>query len=257
VIEWLDLAMVLLAPSQQPAAGALCRPVVKESSAPGRTATASYYDQGRDSIVALHPRHRLLAERRSGQIGRVEYSLLAYQPQPSSSPVTISALAVDWEARRSWWIESACSAAAWPTGLIDFLATLGGLPGQTLTTTEGALIEAVRSTVAREIDPQLPSVSFEGWLTSVIGSQARVWWEVNDCGEQTGNPALDRGRNFPRCVQARAELTGNRALFVVLSTGPQQQQPGGVPGLHFAVLIPMAGRQVEIRRLTDLASAIR
>jgi hypothetical protein len=234
----------------------VCRPAVTEGSAPSRNATTNYYDQGRESISALHPRHRLVAERRSGQLGRVEYSLLAYQPEPSGA-ITTSAIAVDWDARRSWSIESSCGVAAWANGLIAVVAAVGALPGQKLSSADAGLIEAVRSTVAREIDPQLPSLSFEGRLQGVVGPQTCIQWEVNHCGEQTGNPALDRGRSFPTCVQARAELTGNRALFVVLSAGPQQQSPAGVPGFHYAALIPMGGRQIEILRLSDLVSAVR
>jgi hypothetical protein len=254
--EWFALATLFLASSQPPAARETCRPAVTERSLPSRSGTANYYDQGRDSIAALHPLHRLLAERRIGQFGRVEYSLLAYQPEPAAV-VSISSLAVDWEARRAWSIESSCGVDAWVGGLIDTIAALGALPGQTPTSTDVALIEAVRSTVAREFDSHLPPLSFEEWLKGTVGSQARTQWEVNDCGEQTGNPALDRGRDSPKCVQFRAELEGGRALILLLSAGSQRRQPASLPGYHFGVLTLPRGGQLEIRRLSDLPSAIK
>ena len=254
MIDSIVLATTLLASSQQAATRGECRPIFTSASSPSRSATAVYYDQARDSIAALYPRHRLLAERRSGQFGRIEYSLVAYQSNPTE-PVTISLLAVDWEARRSWSLESSCSAGAWPGGLIEAIVALGTLPGQT-TTSDAALVDAVRSTVAREIDPALPLTSFDAWLTSVLGSRVRVEWEVNDCGEQTGNPALDRGRDFPTCVQLRAELTGGRSVIVMLSAGSQRQQPAGAPGFHSGVVMQPGGRQLEIRRPGDLPSMI-
>jgi hypothetical protein len=254
--EWLALATLFLASSQQPAARDTCRRAVTERSPPIRSGTANYYDQGRDSIAALHPHHRLLAERRTGLFGRVEYSLLAYQPDPSAL-VSISALAVDWEARRTWSIESSCRVDAWAGGLVDTIAALGALSGQTPTSTDAALIEAVRSTVAREFDPQLPPTSLNEWLEGTVGSQDRMHWEVNDCGEQTGNPALDRGRDFPKCVQLRAELEGGRALILLLSAGSQRRQPAASPGYRFGVLTLPRGGQLQIRRLSDLPSAIK
>jgi hypothetical protein len=245
----------LLPPGQQPATGVVCRPAVAERSSPTRTATTAFYDQGRDSIAALHPRHRLLAERRSGTIGRVEYSLIAYQPE-MTAPVSISILAVDWEARRAWSIETSCRPGDWAGGLVDAIATAGALPGQSKPVAGAPLIEAVRATIARDIDPMLPPVSFEAWLAGVVGAQARMQWEVNDCGEQTGDPARDRGRDFPTCVQVRAELAGTRAVILLVSAGSQQKQPAGVPAYHFGVLMS-DGRQQEIRRLTDLASIIK
>lgn len=256
MIDSLVLATVFLASSQQPAGRTNCRPAVLERSTPTRNVTANYYEQGRDSIAAIYPRHRLLAERRAGLVGRVEYSLLAYQPE-ASARVAISAFAVDWQARRAWSIESSCVVDAWADGLIDTLMALAGLPGQTPASADAALIEAVRSTVAREVDPLLSSVSFEGWIDSLLGPQARMQWEVNDCGEQSGNPALDRGRDFPKCVQLRVELTGNRVLILLLSAGSQQKRPAGPPSYHFGVLIQRDGRQLEVRRLADLASAVK
>lgn len=252
--EWFALATALLL-SGQPAARLECRPAVIEIASPGRTATANYYDQGRDSIAVLHPRHRLLAERRAGQFGRIEYSLLAYQAEPAG-PVTIGAFAVDWEARRSWSIESSCRAAGWTGGLVDAMAALGALPNQQSVSPDDALIEAVRSTAAREIEPALPVTSFEGWLAGVLGPQVRIQWEVNDCGEQTGNPALDRGRDFPKCVQLRAPLSGGRSVILMLSTGSQQRRPAGVPGFHLGVIMLPDDGQVEIRRLADLPLAV-
>jgi len=137
------------------------------------------------------------------------------------------------------------------------LSTVAALGSQTLASTEPILIEAVRATVAREIDPQLPPVSFDAWLAGLIGAQTRMQWEVNDCGEQTGNPALDRGRVFPRCVELRADLPAKRAVILLLSAGSQQRQPARTPAYHYGVVVQQDGRQPEVRRLADLASTLK
>jgi hypothetical protein len=256
MIESLVVATVVLASSQQPAGNVDCRPAVLERSPPTRGLTERYYDQGRDSIDAIYPRHRLLAERRVGLFGRVEYSLLAYQPA-ERAPVSITAIAVDWKNRRAWSIDSSCVFDAWAGGLIDALAALAGLAGPPPASADTVLMEAIRSIVAHEIDPLLPSMSFEAWLNGVFGSQTRTEWEINDCGEQTGNPAVDRARDFPKCAQVSAELPGRRTLILALSAGSQQKLPAGAPGYRFGVLIRPDGSRVEVHRLTDLASVIK
>jgi hypothetical protein len=125
-----EAGAAFLTSSQQPDGRATCRPAVVERESPVRNAIDGYDVQGRDSIVAIHPRHRLLAERRAGRLGRVEYSLLAYQPE-ASAPVSTGALAVDWQARRGWSIESSCDIGAWAGGLPGTMVALAALPGQT------------------------------------------------------------------------------------------------------------------------------
>jgi len=256
MLALLIAATVALASGQQPAGSIDCRPAVLERSPPTPGLTENYYDQGRESIAAISPGHRLLAERRGGLFGRVEYSLLAYQAAARAS-VSITAVAVDSQNRRAWSIDSSCLVDAWTGGLIDTLAAIAGRAGPAPASTDSVLIEAVRSIVAREVDPLLPSISFERWLNGVLGSPAPMQWEINDCGEQTGDPAVDRGREFPRCAQVRAELSGRRTLIVTLSVGSQQKQPAGAPTYRFGVLIRPDGSQVDVRRLSDLAAVVK
>lgn len=73
------LAMMSLTPAQQPIVPSDCRPRAAERSPASRSGSTNFYDQASDSIAALYPGHRLLAERRAGTLGSVEYSLIAYQ----------------------------------------------------------------------------------------------------------------------------------------------------------------------------------
>ena len=60
--------------------------------------------------------------------------------------------------------------------------------------------------------------------------QTPITWEVNDCGEQTGNPEADKGRDFPICVEAQATLQKKRTLSISVSVGTLQTgvQPDSV-----------------------------
>jgi hypothetical protein len=104
-----------------------CTPAVTERTQLSRSSAWDFYDQGRASIAAIHPGHRLLAERRLGRIGRVEYSLLVYQP-PRADSVLLEALAVDYETQRGWDVRAKCTPFNWPEGLIRLLETLAALP---------------------------------------------------------------------------------------------------------------------------------
>jgi hypothetical protein len=80
-------------------------------------------------------------------------------------------------------------------------------------------IERVKNTVVRTMDSTLPDKKIETWLHDLFGSEAKIAWEANDCGEQTGDPQRDRGRDFPMCVDASVALDGNRVLHLLLAVG--------------------------------------
>ncbi len=129
-----SLAEVLLAAAFTPASGQRaasppsCRLVVTERGHFPRELPQFYYDQGVASLLKLYPLHRLLAARRDGRIGRVEYSLLVYRPALADS-VELGAVAVDQNARdRAWDLDATCTLAEWPSGLIAMMEALAALP---------------------------------------------------------------------------------------------------------------------------------
>ena len=64
-----------------------------------------------------------------------------------------------------------------------------------------AAIQRAKNLIVSSFDRSLPNVSLEFFLKYEAGG-APIKWEVNDCGEQTGNPATDRGHDSPMCVEA-------------------------------------------------------
>jgi hypothetical protein len=88
--------------------------------------------------------------------------------------------------------------------------------------TQAAAISKAKNAVVQDLDKTLPRVAFEAWLRGLVGAQAVMKWEVNDCGEQTGSPA-DRGRDIPLCAEVMVDLTGNRKLSLSLLVGSMQR----------------------------------
>jgi len=134
------------------------------------------------------------------------------------------------------------------------LLVLGQSPAQAR---ETAAIDAAKQAIAHEIDPTLPRVTFERWLRDIVGAQAEITWEATDCGEQTGNPSLDKDRNFPVCAEARVALSRDRTLSVSLAVGTFRE---GVskdpPDFWSAYLAEADGSSVWLASLEDVPAAV-
>jgi len=63
-------------------------------------------------------------------------------------------------------------------------------------------------------------VTLERWIAGALPRGARVAWEINDCDEQNGDPALDAGRDFPTCVGITIDVP-SRARTIALLLDPE------------------------------------
>ena len=92
-----------------------------------------------------------------------------------------------------------------------------------------AALQHAKSALVSSLDSSLPKVSLEFFLNYESGG-ADIRWEVNDCGEQTGNPAMDRENDPPMCVEAdfAKDQTG---VTVMVSVGTFHKGPSGTPAL--------------------------
>lgn len=140
--------------------------------------------------------------------------------------------------------------------LIDAFVLLVSLAQAPTDPGQAAAILAARQMVVEAIDPALPRVSFDEWLRGLVGA-APTKWEVNDCGEQTGDPNLDRGRDFPMCAEVAVGLGGQRELRVSLSVGTFQKGVAGVPAFRSAYVREANGPPQWIKRLAEIPSVIR
>lgn len=123
---------------------------------------------------------------------------------------------------------------------------------------QAAAINAAKNSIARDLDKTLPQVTFEVWLQGLAGPQAVLTWSVTDCGEQTGNPALDRGRDFPMCAEVNVKLPGNRLLSLSLLAGSMGRGLTVVPlALHSGAIIEPQPKQITwIKTLAEVPKLI-
>ncbi len=123
---------------------------------------------------------------------------------------------------------------------------------------DAAAIEAAKKAIVHQIDPALPRTTFESWLRGLAGAKAVTKWEVNDCGEQTGNPSLDKGRDFPMCAQVQVSLGGNRELYLSLAVGTGQKGVTPEPPDFFSgYLTEGGGPPTWIKSLAEVPAIIR
>ena len=113
----------------------------------------------------------------------------------------------------------------------------------------------VKGTPAKEFDPALPKLRFERWLLDVVGKGVELHWELNDCGEQTGDPEVDSQRDLPVCAGVAAKLDKGRAFQILLAIGTEKKGIGGKPRLY-SIIVQANRRMLDVKRLRDLPKAL-
>lgn len=86
---------------------------------------------------------------------------------------------------------------------------------------EQDFLAAAKSTLASQVEPGLADETIDVWLAGVIGQQVPTVWGINDCGEQTGDPAVDKERDLPICGELEATLAPDRSVYLYFSLGTQ------------------------------------
>jgi hypothetical protein len=107
---------------------------------------------------------------------------------------------------------------------------------------------------ASDLDEALPERPLREWLADVVGPDVPIDWELNDCGEQTGNPAADRSRDIPECVAARVALSGDRVAVIQLIVGSLERGLADAPTVRVVYLIGSDGMR-RLDRLGNLQEA--
>lgn len=119
--------------------------------------------------------------------------------------------------------------------------------------TDGAAIERAQNVVVSTFDSSLPKVSLKYFLESEAEG-AKVAWEMNDCGEQTGDRTVDRVRDLPTCVEASFTLKDNRTVSVVVGVGSVKKGISGEPKLFSATITDENGTHAI--RLIELPAKV-
>lgn len=108
--------------------------------------------------------------------------------------------------------------------------------------------------MVRDIEKTLPRATFEKWLQGLVGAKAALKWSTNDCGEQTGNPALDKGRDFPICAEVEVAVAGGRRLSLSLMVGTMRRGlTAGPPVFRLGnIARPNGSEMISIDKLADV-----
>src|SRR3989442_1000703 len=85
------------------------------------------------------------------------------------------------------------------------------------------IISFARSLDVARLDHRLPHQSFDKWLRSVVGADARIEWDVDDCGEQDGNPSNPTNRNPPLCANARTKMADGEEMGIAIAVGSHKR----------------------------------
>lgn len=135
--------------------------------------------------------------------------------------------------------------------LVLFLVLQSFGQSASLDKTERATIQKAKDTSVRSLDGALPDVSLEFFVKTEAGGTP-ISWEVNDCGEQTGNPELDKDRDFPICVSAEFETKDHRRTNISISMGTIKKGVSVKPELRDIVVTDSDGLVRPVRKLSDL-----
>jgi hypothetical protein len=129
-----------------------------------------------------------------------------------------------------------------------------------LTTAKVSDLEVRATALAKKVDvvaldPQLHSQKFEDWFRQAMGPEESYTWEMNDCGEATGDPDTDRQRDMPICIEARAQSPAEMEMetSVILQVGTEQKGLFDKPVLR-AIVQQEGEEYIDIKHLHDLSS---
>ncbi len=135
------------------------------------------------------------------------------------------------------------------------LIWLWSAPTQAPVLSEKWAVASAQRVLASELDAELPSRPFAEWLGQLVGPQAGVNWQLNECGEQP-SMLLAQGRDLPACAEVDALLPDGRKVVVMIEVGTFEKGITGVPNFSHAA-IEQEGKLYRVRRLRDLPEGLR
>jgi hypothetical protein len=121
--------------------------------------------------------------------------------------------------------------------------------------TQEDAIDLLEQYPAARLDSLLPKTAFLSWFRDIVGSDAKITWEINDCGEQTGVPSVDQGRDIPVCFEISAVLTDRRIIGVAIAVGTEKKGLSGAPAVYNIYIDTGKGTQ-HLGRLKDIPPAL-
>jgi hypothetical protein len=108
---------------------------------------------------------------------------------------------------------------------------------------------------ASKLDAALPRTAFLDWLKELVGPAAKIHWEMNDCSELTGVPAVDDERDISVCIEATIQLSETQKIGIAVRIGTEKKGLSDAPTV--ANIYYEAGEEiVYYKRLSELQKAL-
>ncbi len=126
---------------------------------------------------------------------------------------------------------------------------------QAPTISEKQAVTGAQQVLASELEAELPARPFAEWFREVIGSQAGITWQLNECGDHPGI-YFARGRELPACAEVDALLRDGRKVVVMILVGTFKNGITGNPQFYHAAM-EQDGRLYQVQRLRDLPERLR
>ena len=116
-------------------------------------------------------------------------------------------------------------------------------------------IGSVKTLPVSKLDPALPNTPFSTWLAKLAGDSGVVKWEVNDCGEQTGNSMMDIQSDVPISVEVDVTLPRDREWSITVNAGSDKKGLVKDPVVSYIDLVSK-GKYQSVKHLHDLQGAL-
>jgi hypothetical protein len=108
---------------------------------------------------------------------------------------------------------------------------------------------------ASKLDPALPRTPFLNWLNELVGPAAKIHWEMNDCSELTGVPAVDDERDISVCIEATIQLSETQKIGIAVRIGTEKKGLSDAPTVA-NIFWESGDEVVYFKQLSELQKAL-
>jgi hypothetical protein len=98
-------------------------------------------------------------------------------------------------------------------------------------------------------------VPFSQWLAGACGDSSISHWELNDCGEQTGDPTVGKNRDIPSCIGVTVILPRGREIGIMILVGTVRKGLAADP-VVFDIYLQSKGVFRSIKHLRDIPQTL-
>lgn len=121
---------------------------------------------------------------------------------------------------------------------------------------EDRAVQAAMAVPVSTLEAGLPNQTLAQWMKSTVGPGTPIRWAANDCGEESDDPPVDRGRDFPLCVEAVGKLPEGRSAVVNVLLGTYQKGMVGAPQL-FSIYLGNGSNFERLEKLRALPARFK